>query len=228
MMTILEKYKQLNLEIEKIAGRCGRNKDEIKVIAVTKYVDTVTTKEALDAGLEHIGENRVEGGVEKWEQLGERGNWHFIGSLQTKKVKKVIDKYDYFHSLDRLSLAEELDKRSSKKVSCFVQVNVSQEESKSGISEAELIPFIEKLAEYPSIEVVGLMTMAPFYQDPERTRPIFRKLRELRDQVEGLGYQHAPCKELSMGMSNDYSIAIEEGATFIRIGTVLVGNPLKN
>ncbi len=137
----------------------------------------------------------------------------------------MIGKFDYIHSLDRLSLAEELDKRSNgEKVRCFVQVNVSGEESKAGIAPKDTLRFIQSLESYKSLEIVGLMTMAPFEADPERTRPVFRGLRELRDEIRSYQMPAAPCEELSMGMSNDYHIALQEGATFIRIGSALIGN----
>ncbi|WP_088105015.1 YggS family pyridoxal phosphate-dependent enzyme [Halalkalibacter urbisdiaboli] len=228
-MTIKEKLTALQTEIEDICNRINRDPGTVHIVAVTKYVSEERTKEALDAGIVHIGENRAESGVEKWEALHERGVWHFIGSLQSKKVKKIIDKFSFIHSLDRLSLAEELDKRcpDGQKVICFVQVNVSGEETKAGLHPEEVVPFIKKLMDFHSIEVIGLMTMAPFEDDPEKTRPVFRELRKLRDHVSALNLKHAPCKELSMGMSNDFRIALEEGATYIRIGSALVGADTK-
>ncbi|NEU29450.1 YggS family pyridoxal phosphate-dependent enzyme [bacterium LRH843] len=224
-MSIKENLANIKQEIKLICEKNGRDVDAVHIVAVTKYVSLETTKKALDTGLVHIGENRAEGLSEKWEVLHDRGTWHFIGSLQTRKVKEVIDKVDYLHSLDRLSLAKEVDKRleAGRIMKCFVQVNVSGEESKAGLAPHEVIPFVKELSEYKGIEVVGLMTMAPFYDDPKQTRPIFHKLRVLRDEVQALKLNYAPCLELSMGMSNDYRIAVEEGATFIRIGSALVG-----
>ncbi|TSB46336.1 YggS family pyridoxal phosphate-dependent enzyme [Alkalicoccobacillus porphyridii] len=225
-MSVKDQYQVIQSKIKEACTRSKRNPDEVHVVAVTKYVSTERTIEALAAGVGHIGENRVEAGLEKKRAVGNQGLWHFIGSLQSRKVKLVAGEFDYFHSLDRLSLAKELQKHSvdEVEVKCFVQVNVSGEESKSGLAPNEVIPFIEQLQAYPAIRVVGLMTMAPFTDNPEETRPVFRGLRELRDQVASLGLAHAPCLELSMGMSNDYVVAIEEGATYVRIGTALVGN----
>lgn len=224
-MSVKENLAKIQADINEICGRVGRDPKEVNIVAVTKYVSLETTEAALNAGLSHIGENRAEAAVQKWQALQNRGIWHFIGSLQTRKVKEITGKFDYLHSLDRLSLAKEVDKRlkDGQVMKCFVQVNVSKEESKSGLSPTEVIPFIKELVEYKGIQVVGLMTMAPFYKDPEQTRPVFQKLRELRDDVHSLKLEHAPCTELSMGMSNDYRIAVEEGATFIRIGSALVG-----
>lgn len=144
--------------------------------------------------------------------------------MQTRKVKQVIDKIDYLHSLDRISLADEIEKRATRIVNCFVQVNVSGEESKHGLQPEEVIPFIEQLSQYSRIRVVGLMTMAPNTEDLEVVRNVFKNLKKLQLEVEKNGYVHAPCHDLSMGMSNDYEIAVEEGATYVRIGTALVGN----
>lgn len=215
----------IKAEIDKLCARCSRDPNEINIVAVTKYVSVQTAQEALSAGFVHIGENRAEGLSEKWGSLQGEAVWHFIGSLQSKKVKKVIDKIDYLHSLDRISLAKELDKRLApgKQVKCFVQVNVSGEESKAGLAPAEVIPFVRELEAYQGLQIVGLMTMAPFVEEPEETRAVFRKLRLLKEEVNALKLPHAPCQELSMGMSNDYQVAIEEGATFIRIGSALVG-----
>ncbi|WP_062048798.1 YggS family pyridoxal phosphate-dependent enzyme [Bacillus sp. JCM 19034] len=224
-MTVQENVNKIKEDIQEICQRIGRNQSEIHIIAVTKYVSIETTAEALDAGIQHFGENRIEGALEKWEAFQPEGTWHFIGTLQTRKVKEIAGKYDYVHSLERLSLAKELDKRmpEGKVMKCFVQVNVSGEESKSGLHSNEVETFIEQLAENNGIEVVGLMTMAPNVEDPELTRPIFRKLREIQQRVQQKKWPHAPCHELSMGMSNDYKVALEEGATFIRIGSALVG-----
>lgn len=222
-MAVRENTLRIRGQIEEACARAGRDPDEVQVIAVTKYVSPQTAQDAVNAGTGNLGENRVEGFQNKWQTLSAGPVWHFIGTLQSRKVKEIIDKVDYIHSLDRLSLAREIDKRSKEKVSCFIQVNVSGEASKHGLTPDELIPFIEKLADYPRIGVAGLMTMAPHAEDPESTRPVFRRLRELRDRVQLKKFGHASCSQLSMGMSNDYHIAVEEGATFVRIGTALVG-----
>jgi hypothetical protein len=217
-----------NLQIitEKIAKACekvGRDPEEVTIIAVTKYVTIERAQEALKAGIIHLGENRDQELLKKYEVLGDQPVWHFIGTLQTRKVKKIIDKVDYIHSLDRLSLAEEIHKRANRKITCFVQVNVSGEESKHGLPPEEVLPFIQQLAMYSNIEIVGLMTMAPFIKDEQILRNCFRSLKQLQNEIQNLKLPYAPCTELSMGMSNDYEIAVEEGATFVRIGTSLVG-----
>ncbi|WP_026689983.1 YggS family pyridoxal phosphate-dependent enzyme [Alteribacter aurantiacus] len=224
-MSVKENFFEIKDEINRACLRVDREPEAVSVIAVTKYVSLERTKEALQAGIRHIGENRIEGGVEKREAIPDIGTWHFIGNLQSKKVKHIVGHFDYLHSLDRMSLAKEIQKRfeGQAPLKCFVQVNVSGEESKSGLTPEETIPFIEELRHYPAIEVVGLMTMAPFVDDPEDVRPYFKQLRELKEAVEKRNYPHAPCRELSMGMSNDYKVAVEEGATFVRVGSALLG-----
>lgn len=194
-----------------------------QVIVVTKYVTIDRAIEAYQAGLRNFGENRIEGFIEKKKQLPDDAIMHFIGSLQTRKVKEVIDDIDYLHALDRLKLAKEIEKRANHKVKCFVQVNVSGEGSKHGMSPEEVIPFIKEMENFEHIEIVGLMTMAPLTEDKEKLRQYFKQLRLLKDKVQSLNLSYAPCTELSMGMSNDFNEAIIEGASYVRIGTKLVG-----
>lgn len=222
-MKVSTKLELIRQQINDACLKVDRNPKEIKLIAVTKYVSKERAEEALEAGVYDLGENRDEGLLEKWEVFKDKPTWHFIGSLQTRKVKNIIDKVDYIHSLDRISLAEEIHKRASQKVKCLVQVNVSGEESKHGMSSDEVIHFIEQLQPFENISVVGLMTMAPNTNDIQVLRNCFRKLKELGEQIQKMKLDYAPCMELSMGMSNDFLIAVEEGATMVRIGTALVG-----
>ena len=222
-MSVAVKYDQIKQQINEACLRVNRNPEEVRVIGVTKYVSTDRANEALQAGIINLGENRDEGLLGKWEVLKDKPVWHYIGSLQTRKVKNIINIVEYIHSLDRTSLAEEINKRAEHKVKCLVQVNVSGEESKHGLSSEGVLTFIDSLRNFENISVEGLMTMAPLTDNESQIRECFRKLRELREQVQALNLEHAPCTELSMGMSNDYVIAIEEGATMVRIGTALVG-----
>ncbi|MCE4979849.1 MULTISPECIES: YggS family pyridoxal phosphate-dependent enzyme [Mammaliicoccus] len=194
-----------------------------QVIVVTKYVTIDRAKEAYEAGLKNFGENRIEGFLEKKKHLPDDAIMHFIGSLQTRKVKDIINEIDYLHALDRLKLAKEIEKRAEHVVKCFVQVNVSGEESKHGMSPDEVIPFIRELKDFKHIEIVGLMTMAPLTEDKIKLRQYFNQLRLLKEKVQSLNLSYAPCTELSMGMSNDFNEAILEGASYVRIGTKLVG-----
>lgn len=194
-----------------------------QVIVVTKYVTIDRAKEAYEAGLKNFGENRIEGFLEKKKHLPDDAIMHFIGSLQTRKVKDIINEIDYLHALDRLKLAKEIEKRAEHVVKCFVQVNVSGEESKHGMSPDEVIPLIRELKDFKHIEIVGLMTMAPLTEDKIKLRQYFNQLRLLKEKVQSLNLSYAPCTELSMGMSNDFNEAILEGASYVRIGTKLVG-----
>ncbi|WP_416144985.1 YggS family pyridoxal phosphate-dependent enzyme [Planococcus koreensis] len=196
----------------------------INIIAVTKQVGVERTQEAIDAGIRHLGENRPEGLALKLQSIDAGVSWHYIGNLQTRKVKDVVNNIDYLHSLDRLSLAKEIQKRAEKPLKCFVQVNVSNEETKSGILPEETLDFIRSLTAFDKIQVVGLMTMAPNTSDNALIRTVFKELKSLQLQVAAEKMEHAPCTECSMGMSNDYVIAAQEGATFVRIGTALVGS----
>lgn len=182
--------------------------------------------EALDLGLNNIGENRPQELVKKYDIIGNRANFHMIGHLQTNKVKYIIDKVSLIHSLDRLSLAEELQKRAEKLdilVNTLVQVNVADEKSKFGLKIEEVIPFINKVMEFDNLRIKGLMTIAPFVEDPEDIRWVFRELRKLSENIARMNLKNVEMKYLSMGMTNDYQVAIEEGANMIRIGTGLFG-----
>ena len=225
-MNVKNNLEKINNDIKNICQKSGRNFEEITLIAVTKYVGDERVKEAQVAGIHDFAENRAVNYIERKEKFLE-ATWHLIGSLQTRKVRDAINKVDYFHALDRESLAVEIEKRAEHVINCFVQVNTSGEESKHGLTPEAVLEFVKGLEKYPKIRVVGLMTMAPFVEDEATLRSCFRKLRELRDEIKGLCLEYAPCEFLSMGMSNDYEIAIEEGATHIRIGTALVGNDLK-
>ncbi|MEK3879251.1 YggS family pyridoxal phosphate-dependent enzyme [Paenibacillus sp. FSL H8-0122] len=215
---------------ERVARACaasGRDTSEVKLIAVTKYVSLNTVAAVLEAGLEEIAESRWQDAEPKWNALGHKGIWHFIGHLQTNKVKDVIGKFQYIHSLDRLSLARELHKKAEAAgldVKVFLQVNISGEDTKFGLAPEAVEDFLREIAPLDRVKVIGLMTMAPHEEDPEATRPVFRGLRELRDRLNLLGLTPEPIQELSMGMSNDFEVAIQEGATRVRLGTVLVGH----
>ena len=222
-MSVKHNLQTIQYNIAEACEKTGRNVFDVQIVAVTKYVSVARAKEAVEVGVVHLGESRADGFLHKYEAIGKQATWHFIGTLQSRKVKQIIDYVDYIHSLDRLSLAEEIDKRAKRPVKCFVQANVSGEPSKHGLAPEDVLPFIETLSAFPRIEVVGLMTMAPYTDDEATIRRCFRKLRELKERVQEKQWPHAPCTELSMGMSNDYVIAVEEGATFVRLGTCLVG-----
>ncbi|WP_414839995.1 YggS family pyridoxal phosphate-dependent enzyme [Carnobacterium sp. TMP28] len=221
MINIKDNVLQFEEELNYSLNKEKRKKTSVKVVAVTKNRSVQLTKELVQQGFYHLAENRPEGLLEKQNELNnETIIWHFIGNLQTRKVKKIINEIDFLHSLDRLSLAKEINKRAEDSVRCFVQVNVSGEDSKSGIHPDQLEEFILQLGDYPKISIVGLMTMAPLTDDENRIRTVFSTLRIFQEEIAKKNLPYAPCTELSMGMSGDYQIAIEEGATYIRIGSL--------
>lgn len=221
-MSVQENLQVIEAKIDKALQKVNRFRDELLLIGVTKYVSIERAHEAIDAGILDLGENRIEELSHKYETV--EANWHFIGTLQSRKVKDVVGKVSAIHSLDRLSIVKQINKRSERVIDCFVQVNISQESTKHGLNIEEVLPFIESIADYDKVRIVGLMTMAPDIQEEQEIRQVFRSLRELRDEIANKEFYHAPCHYLSMGMSNDFEIAIEEGATHLRLGSQLVGS----
>lgn len=200
------------------------NQPDAQLVAVTKSVDTQIMRQLYDMGVKHLAENRSQMLLTKQAELSdiqEKITWHFVGPLQRRQVKLIINEIQYLHSLDRLSLATEIQKRATHPVKCFVQVNVSGEETKGGFDPEELLTVIKKIQKLDKIIVVGLMTMAPYDTTEEELHHIFAKLRRLQVEVAALKLDNVPCKELSMGMSHDYSIALKEGASFIRVGQAI-------
>ncbi len=222
-MKINGNLQRINKKIQQACTRVNRSTSNVHLVAVTKSVSIERTVEALETGLQHLGENRPEGLLTKQRAIKNAVIWHYIGSLQTRKVKEVVNSIHVLHSLDRLSLANEIQKRAEHRIDCFVQVNVSEEEAKHGIELENVQSFIESLHEHNKIRIIGLMTMAPNTSDEKVIRNVFKSLKDMQQHIADKHYSYAPCTELSMGMSNDYEIAIEEGATYIRIGTALVG-----
>ena len=220
---ISENLHKIQQEIQDSCALVSRNASEVCLTAVTKSVDTETTRELLENGVRDCAENRVEKLLEKKAALTDYPDvrWHFIGNLQRRKVKSVINEIDFFHALDSIKLAQEIQKRAEHPINCFVEVNVSQEATKQGIFVEEVMAFIEALASFDKIRVVGLMTMAPLTASKDVQHQIFKELKRIQQQIADLHLTHAPCLETSMGMSNDFPIAIQEGATFIRVGTAL-------
>jgi len=221
-MSILENVQEVTQRMEQATEKSSFKK-QVQLIGVTKSVSSQVASELLAAGVTHLGENRPDGLLEKQAELGRTAcTWHFIGTLQTRKVRQIIDAIDVLHSLDRLHLAEEINKRTDRTIDCFIQVNVSGEKSKQGVAPEDLPSFLHEIGQYPAIRVIGLMTMAPLTEDETHIREVFRSLKTLQEEVKAKKLSYAPCTELSMGMSSDFEIAIEEGATFVRIGTTLV------
>jgi len=223
MTNVKHNLEQIQQHMQNASKRANRTLEDITLIAVTKEVSVNRTIEVIENRVMHLGENRPEGLKKKLDAISNDVQWHYIGTLQTRKVKSVINHIKFLHSLDRMSLADEIEKRATSTKDCFVQVNVSLEESKHGLPYDEVEAFIDQLQSYTRIRVIGLMTMAPNTEDDTVIRSVFQKLKQLQSKIAAKQIANAPCTELSMGMSGDYEIAIEEGATFIRIGTALVG-----
>ena len=218
-MNLVENADLVRQQVETARNKANR-RDQVNVIAVTKYVDVATTEALVKTGIQHIGENRVDKFLEKYQALKEYElTWHLIGSLQRRKVKDVINLVDYFHALDSVKLAQEIQKRAEHPIKCFLQVNISGEESKHGFAPDELDDVLAEIAQLDKIEIVGLMTMAPFEASQEELQDIFSKTHQLQKQLEKKQLKNMPFSELSMGMSRDFEVAIANGATYVRIGT---------
>lgn len=225
-MSIRDNYKKILDEIEIHADIYGNKAEDISLVAVSKRFDMDKIDEALEAGAKILGENKVKEIEEKYPHIDKRAELHMIGNLQTNKVKKLIGKVDLIQSLDRISLLNELEKQGEKNNYTFdvlIQLNISREESKTGILEEDLDDFINLVEKSKNIKVWGFMTMAPFAEDPEEIRWVFKKTRKLFDKYSKIMYNNINMKYLSMGMSNDYKIALEEGANMIRVGSAIFG-----
>ena len=224
---ISENLAQVKRCIIEAAKRAGRDPSGVRLLAVTKEQSDVTVAEGIQAGMTLLGENKVQEASSKIEALGRNGlEWHFIGRLQKNKVKFIFDLFDLIHSVDSLALAEAIHKTAQKIGSympVLLQINISGEESKLGIDPLDLPQEIERVAKLEGVKIKGLMTIPPYTSDPENSRPYYARLRELRDTCSSLNIPRICLDELSMGMSNDYEVAIEEGATLVRVGTGLFG-----
>ncbi|HWR61511.1 MAG TPA: YggS family pyridoxal phosphate-dependent enzyme, partial [Clostridia bacterium] len=222
MQEIRDNIDSIYGSIRETCERAGRNPEDITLIAVTKTIAPERINYAIGCGIRDIGENKVQEVMAKYENIEENVNWHLIGHLQTNKVKYIIDKVALIHSVDSLALAEEIDRRAAKAgivKEVLVQVNVAQEDTKFGIEYKDTEDFVRQLSKLPGIRVKGLMTIAPYSEDTELVRPVFRRLKEMFDTLAADGIGNVEMKYLSMGMTNDYKVAIEEGSNMVRIGT---------
>ncbi|MFC3931387.1 YggS family pyridoxal phosphate-dependent enzyme [Streptococcus dentapri] len=217
----LQKNKDLVYEeVARAIHQANRPESSVAIVAVTKYVDSDTVAQLVDLGVQHIGENRVDKFLDKYEHLKDKNvTWHLIGTLQRRKVKEVINLVDYFHALDSVKLAKEIQKRAQYPIKCFLQVNISGEESKHGFKPDELDEVLEELSSYDKLKIVGLMTMAPIDATERELNYIFKQTNDLRQSLKERNIKNMPFDDLSMGMSRDFPIAIQNGSTFVRIGT---------
>lgn len=222
-MSIKDNVDKLRMQIESAATRTERNPDEITIVAVSKEFPVERIEEAIACGIRIIGENRVQEAGRKYSAIGDRVDWHMVGHLQTNKVKEALKIFDMIQSLDSLRLAEEIEKRAGKPIDCLIEVNTSKEPTKFGISPNQVFDFYESIAKFKKIDVQGLMTIGPGWaiEDPEASRPCFRMLRDLRDEMSQEFDRPFPI--LSMGMTADFEVAIAEGSTMIRVGTAIFG-----
>jgi pyridoxal phosphate enzyme (YggS family) len=213
-------------KISDAALKSGRKPEDVLLLGVTKTVDVETMQKALDLGVSHFGENRVQEYLKKSDIIKRECHWHIIGRLQTNKVKYLDQRITLIHSLDRIELAEALQKRGQKINHTFpvlVQANVSGEDTKAGIYADDLRNFILKLSKMGNIKIKGLMTIAPYTEDPEEVRYVFKEIKKLAVDIERENIENVSMEHLSMGMSGDYEIAVEEGSTIVRIGSALFG-----
>jgi PLP dependent protein len=225
-MSVSENLKLVQDRIAAAAKRAGRDPSSIRLVTVTKTIDHGRIREAIAAGAAILGENRVQEAKEKIEALGKVASWHLIGHLQTNKAKYAVKLFDLIHSVDSLELAKELDKQAEKigkKQNVLIEVNIAGEASKAGMAVREAPALVREAARLANISVQGLMTMPPWSADPEDSRPFFRILRELAEAIAKENIPGLSMRELSMGMSGDFEVAIEEGATLVRVGTAIFG-----
>ena len=204
-------------------SKSGERSEEIKLVAVSKTVEVARIKEAIEAGVSILGENYVQEAQEKIEALGRPVSWHFIGHLQSNKARYAVRLFDVIHCLDSIPLAEELNRRAEqgdRVIKVMIEVNLSKEATKFGTDEERVLNLAQRIQNLKQLILEGLMTMPPYFDSPEMSRPYYMALRELKEKMAKEGI---PMKELSMGMSNDFEIAIEEGATYVRVGTAIFG-----
>ncbi|KPK91404.1 hypothetical protein AMJ80_07385 [bacterium SM23_31] len=222
-MSIAENIKTVKKQIAQAAQRNGRKAEDITLIAVTKTHPAAVVDEAIRCGITDIGENRIQEAVEKYENVKKQAVWHLVGHLQRNKVKTALRIFDIIHSIDSLRLAVEINKRAAGTVDVFVEVNIGEEKSKSGIMPGETLSFLKELRVFPNLRCRGLMTIPPMIDDAEKLRHYFRDVAEIQAGANRMNIFDYPLTDLSMGMTDDYQIAIEEGATMVRIGRALFG-----
>ena len=224
---VRERIEQVRRRIAEAAGRSGRDPNDVQLVAVTKSVVVSQIREALDAGLKVFGENRIQEAKGKVALLSSPSiQWHLVGTLQTNKSKLAVELFELIHSLDSVKLAASMNRHGAalrKQVRALIEVNLEGESDKSGLHESELLPLLQACRAYAHLTIEGLMAIPPFHRNPQDVRPYFRRLRLLRDRAADTHPDYR-LRHLSMGMSNDFEVAIEEGATLVRIGTAIFGN----
>ncbi len=226
MSILIQNLREVEARVAAACARAGRDRGEVTLVAVSKTKPVPMLQEIYDAGTRDFGENKVQEICAKQPVLPDDIRWHMIGHLQTNKVRQVIDKACMIHSVDSLKLAQVIEKEAAKRdldIPVLLEVNVAEEESKFGARTEETAALIQEIAQLPHIHVRGLMTIAPFVDDPEENRPVFRRLKELSVDIAEKNINNVSMCELSMGMTGDFEVAIEEGATLVRVGTAIFG-----
>jgi PLP dependent protein len=223
-----DRFADVRTRIETAARACGRSSAEITLVAITKTHPAETLKAALDLGLQDLGESRVQEAEEKIGELGRKAaRWHLVGHLQTNKARRAVQLFDVIHSLDSIGVAERLNRmcveENRQSLDVLVQVDLGGEVTKSGIESAELPSLLSALKQCERLRLIGLMTLPPYFENPDCSRPFFKTLRELRDELQVQGHFGSAQGQLSMGMSHDFEVAIAEGATLVRVGRALFG-----
>lgn len=219
---------RIRAQIEAAALKCGRLPQDVTLIAISKTHPASLVRTAIELGATDVGENRVKEAEQKITEVGRNATrWHLVGHLQANKARRAVQLFDVIHSLDSAELARRLDRlcgeEGRENLPVLIQVDLGHEETKSGIDEGQLARLVDDLKGLDRVQLVGLMTLPPFFDDPEQARPFFRRLRELRDELALQGAFGERKGELSMGMTNDFEVAIEEGATMVRVGTAIFG-----
>ncbi len=226
MLTIEKNKRDIQSRIEKAAQKSGRGLDEIKLVVVTKTVEPERINEAIRCGIDTIGENRVQEAEAKFKQITEMVEKHLVGHLQTNKAKKAIELFDFIQSVDSARIAEEISRwalEKGKVMDVLVEVNTSEEETKFGVEPEQTLSLIETISKLEGIKIKGLMTIGLFSDDPEDTRPCFKKLKILFEEIKSADVPEAEMRYLSMGMTSDFEVAIEEGSNMVRVGTGIFG-----
>lgn len=222
------RFTDVKRRVAEAAERCGRKPEEVTLIAISKTHPATVVKELIDLGATDLGENRVQEAETKIPQVGRTGTrWHLVGHLQANKARRAVSLFDVIHSLDSIELAKRLDRLCGEvgraSLPLLIQVDLGHEETKTGVDEKDLVQLAGTVQQLERIELIGLMTLPPFFEDPKQARPYFRRLKELRDELASKGAFGERRGELSMGMTHDFAVAVEEGATMVRIGTAIFG-----
>lgn len=227
-MPIKENIDTISAQIKQTAMDCGRAPEKITLIAVSKRKPALRVEQAIDAGYQHFGENYIQEAMEKIDMIGkDRACWHFIGHLQSNKAKFAVQYFDLIHTVDTIKLAKEINKQAAKtqkKQGILLQVNIAREDTKSGADAGQIIDLARQVSQFDHISIQGLMCMPPFFEDPEDAREYFRRLKTIARQIEDIDLPNTTMTHLSMGMTNDFKVAIEEGSTMVRVGTAIFGS----